>query len=80
MDNTQKFNVNLEDIVSEYYSSNKFIKRIFFNRHKIALSYLQKIKAKRILDGGCGDGLFTSKIKNLNGVDKDGIVSRSIQC
>jgi 2-polyprenyl-3-methyl-5-hydroxy-6-metoxy-1,4-benzoquinol methylase len=70
MDNKQHFDIKLEDIVPEYYSSNKYIRQIFFERFKIAIFYLKKINAKRILDAGCGDGLFTSKISNLKGISK----------
>ncbi len=59
----QKFDIKLDEIVPEYYSKNKHVKKIFFERLKIALDYLKLVKPEKVLDAGCGDGLFTSKIK-----------------
>ena len=70
MDDTQHFDIKLKDIVPEYYSSNKYIKKIFFKRFEIVMSYLQRINAKRILDAGCGEGLFTSGITCFESVDE----------
>jgi 2-polyprenyl-3-methyl-5-hydroxy-6-metoxy-1,4-benzoquinol methylase len=69
MDSKQKFDIKLTEIVPEYYRS-KHIKRIFLKRLEIALSYLQDLKAKNVLDAGCGDGLFTGMVKKLETTEK----------
>jgi 2-polyprenyl-3-methyl-5-hydroxy-6-metoxy-1,4-benzoquinol methylase len=69
MDDAQNFNIDLTDIVPEYYRS-KQIRKIFLTRLEIALSYLRKIKAKTVLDAGCGDGLFTNKVRELENVEQ----------
>jgi 2-polyprenyl-3-methyl-5-hydroxy-6-metoxy-1,4-benzoquinol methylase len=68
MDKKQNYHIKHREIVPEYYSSNKYIKRLFFDRFRIALSYLKKTNAKRVLDAGCGDGLFTNAIKRVESV------------
>ncbi len=64
----QKFDLQLEEIVPEYYSKNKYVKKIFFERLNTALNYIKKIQPKKVLDAGCGDGLFTSKIPQIESV------------
>lgn len=64
MNKSQNFDIRLDEIIPEYYSKNKYIKSIFFKRLEIAISYLDEIKAKKVLDAGCGDGLFTSMLNN----------------
>ncbi len=61
MDEKQHFDIELEQIVPEYYSKNKHIQNIFFKRHEIALEYLKKVNPISVIDLGCGDGLFTKK-------------------
>jgi len=64
MDNKQNFDIKVEQIVPEYYSKNKFIKRIFFERLKKAIFLLKGKNINSILDIGCGDGIFTNMLKN----------------
>ncbi len=70
IDTTQKFDINLEEIVPEYYSKNRHVKKIFFERLNIALNYLKQIKPTKVLDSGCGDGLFTTKIPKIPSIKK----------
>ncbi len=80
MNNPQHFNINLKQIVPEYYSKNKFVRRLFFKRIKIAVDYCNKIKPQRILDIGCGDGTFVTNLKQkgnfdeIIGIDKNAYV------
>jgi 2-polyprenyl-3-methyl-5-hydroxy-6-metoxy-1,4-benzoquinol methylase len=62
MDNTQRFDIALDDIVPEYYSKNPHVKGLFYKRFDAALEYVHSIKPKRILDAGCGDGIFTNRL------------------
>lgn len=62
VDESQHFHIDLDDIVPEYYSANKYIRKIFFKRFEIAISYLRHINAKTVLDAGCGNGIFTHRI------------------
>ena len=64
MNNKQNFDIKVEQIVPEYYSKNKSIKRIFFKRFEKALALLKENKINSILDIGCGDGIFTNILKN----------------
>lgn len=63
MDETQRYDIALEDIVPEYYSKNKHVKKLFFRRLETALGYLRAVKPEKILDAGCGDGIFTELMK-----------------
>ena len=68
MDATQNFDIRLKDIIPEYYGS-KYISKIFFDRLKIAASYLKEINAKSLLDAGCGDGLFLAEVRRSTEVE-----------
>jgi len=75
MDEKQKFDINLMEIVPEYYNKNKLIRDIFLTRLKVAIDYCKLIKTKNILDAGCGDGLFLQNlhnnmiVKEMTGID-----------
>jgi len=62
--------MELEEIVPEYHSSNKYVKNIFFKRFEIAIDYLHKIGANKILDAGCGEGIFTNILKNTENFEE----------
>lgn len=74
MDKTkkQKFNIELEQIVPEYYSKNMTVRWLFHQRLKIALDYVRKINSKVLVDIGCGDGSFIKLITNkeVNSIDE----------
>jgi len=65
-DEKQHINIDLEDIVPEYYSNNFIIKWLFNKRQKIVLKYISKIKPNLLLDVGCGDGSLIKKIENVS--------------
>ncbi len=69
-DNNHKYNIGLKEIVPEYYSSNRQVRKLFLGRHDAAIHYLERVKAASVLDVGCGDGLFTSRIKDVAGVQE----------
>ena len=58
MDENQKYNIELREIVPEYHSKNKIVRQLFANRLKIALNYVKKVKPNKLIDIGCGDGSF----------------------
>lgn len=63
INNGQKLNIPLKEIVPEYYSRNPFVRWLFHKRLRIALKLLRQTGAKVIADMGCGDGSF---IKIIN--------------
>lgn len=60
----QHINIGLKEIVPEYESKNPLIRVLFNNRQEITIRYISKIKPRKILDVGCGDGSLIKKIKN----------------
>ncbi len=82
-DRKQKFDIPLVAIVPEYYSKNPIVQWLFNKRLKVALSFLQIIKADNFIDVGCGDGSFIKlaltaqpKFKEIWGVDLNPAVTR----
>lgn len=65
MDKKQNFDINLMEIVPEYYSNSAIVRSLFLSRIKYAIDYCKEIKSKRILDAGCGDGLFFMNLNKL---------------
>jgi len=81
MDKNQKFDINLMEIVPEYYSGNQLVRDLFLNRLRVAINYIKKIKTKKLLDAGCGDGLLLmnlnknkSTVKEMTGIDMNDYV------
>lgn len=56
----------MEEVVPEYTSKNEHVRQLFHDRLAMAILFLKPISSKtRILDIGCGDGIFETKIMNL---------------
>jgi len=55
--------MQLENIVPEYNSCNAFVRKVFMERIKIAVSYLKRTGVKNVLDAGCGNGIFAQSLK-----------------
>ena len=58
--NHQKLDIDLEEIVPEYYSKNWFVRWLFLKRLHIAANYVKQIEPDVLIDTGCGDGHFIS--------------------
>jgi len=71
MDEKQNFDIDLMQIVPEYYSGNQVVRDLFLTRIKIAIDYIKQIKAKKILDAGCGDGLLFMNLNKNNNTVKE---------
>lgn len=58
----QKLNIELKDIIPEYYSHYKIVRWLFKRRLNSALDFITRIKPNRFIDIGCGDGSFVRLI------------------
>jgi len=68
MDEKQNFDIDLMQIIPEYYSNNKIVRDLFLTRLKYAIDYCKQIGTKKLLDAGCGDGLLFMNINKNNNV------------
>lgn len=75
--------VELDDIVPEYYSSNDLVIAMFFKRLNIAAEYCDWVNTKRLLDVGCGAGFFIDvvhktcpEINQLYGIDTNKYIEK----
>ncbi|MEW6749176.1 MAG: class I SAM-dependent methyltransferase, partial [Candidatus Micrarchaeota archaeon] len=74
MDETQRYDIELEEIVPEYRSKNAQVRKLFFKRLETALGYLRSVKPAKVLDAGCGDGMFTDLMR------KEGYEAVGVDC
>jgi len=62
----QNRNIELAEIVQEYYSKNPLVRWIFWQRLKKAIKLLPRENNLNILDLGCGAGIFLDKLHEIS--------------
>lgn len=71
-DSSQRLNIELAEIIPEYYSKSGIVRWLFHKRLAFAEAYVRSVAPRSMVDIGCGDGQFIDLL-NKRGVRIDNV-------